>query len=97
MKSPAIAIRRRSSLQGSYLERNAWIKITAHVEDECAGILSSCEQATSASLERLRFAALKLSQGDLSKLKEAIGFATVDWRDLLMNADFGYYVEAHDQ
>jgi len=30
-----------------------------------------------------------LSEGDLSKLRSAVDLANVDWRDLLMAADFG--------
>ena len=33
------------------------------------------------------FAALKLSEGNLDRLREAIGLAKTDWRDLLMAAE----------
>jgi hypothetical protein len=45
--------------------------------------------------ERLRFAALRLSGGDLAALDEAIKVGKEDWRDLLMWADFGD-VRAHE-
>jgi len=38
--------------------------------------------------ERIRFAVLKLSEGDLKKLHAAIEGAAVDWRDTLVAADF---------
>jgi len=57
--------------------------------DECGNNLPLCEHTTPASLERIRFAALKLSRGDLPGLEEAIALAKLDWRDLLMAADFG--------
>jgi hypothetical protein len=44
--------------------------------------------------ERLRFAALRLSRGDLTGLADAIKLGNTDWRDLLMAADFGD-VDAH--
>jgi hypothetical protein len=47
-------------------------------------------------LERVRFAALKLSLGNLHKLSEAIKLAQVDWRDLLMGADFAESSQAHE-
>ena len=47
------------------------------------------------SLERLRYAALKLSGGRLDALREAVELARIDWRDLLMGAGFGYDVHAH--
>jgi hypothetical protein len=57
--------------------------------EACGNNLPLCESATPAGLERIRFAALKLSGGDLSGLEEAISLAKLDWRDLLMAADFG--------
>src|SRR5262249_23491957 len=47
--------------------------------------------------ERLRFAALRLSHGDLRALDEAIALGRTDWRDLLMAADFGYDTQAHER
>jgi hypothetical protein len=48
------------------------------------------------TLERIRFAALKLSDGDLTRLETAIHLAEVDFRDLLMAAGFGLDVRAHE-
>lgn len=47
-------------------------------------------------MERIRFAVLKLSQGNISKLLRAIDEARIDWRDLFMAAGFGYDVNAHE-
>jgi hypothetical protein len=43
----------------------------------------------SAGLERLHFAALKISGGDLAKLDQAIHLAKIDFRDVLVRAGFG--------
>ena len=51
--------------------------------------------ASEAALERLQFAALKLSEGNLDKLDRAVALANRDWRDLLMAAGFGEDVDAH--
>lgn len=48
-------------------------------------------------MDRIRFAAIKLSDGDLEKLDRAIALAKADWRDLLMAADFGHDVEQHNK
>jgi len=53
--------------------------------------------ATPASLERLRFAAIRVSGGDLTRLREAIRIAQVDWRDLLVAADFASDPRAHER
>jgi hypothetical protein len=47
------------------------------------------------SMERLRFAALKLSDGEIEKLRQAIILAQQDWRDLLMAAGFGHSLDEH--
>lgn len=47
-------------------------------------------------MERIRFAALKLSRGNPHKLLRAIEEARMDWRDLLMAAGFGTDENAHE-
>lgn len=47
------------------------------------------------SLERVRFAALKVSDGKIEKLKMVIELAKADWRDLLVSASFAQDSEAH--
>lgn len=69
---------------------------TRALEHECGANLPFCERSTPESLERLRFAAIKLSEGDLLRLADAIALAKLDWRDLLMAAEFGD-VGRHDE
>lgn len=57
--------------------------------------LSFPGDADALALERVRFAALKLSEGDLSRLNQAVELGETDWRDLLMAAGFGHDVRAH--
>ena len=40
-------------------------------------------------MERARFSALKVSEGNFEKLKKAIELAKLDWQDLLVSAGFG--------
>lgn len=63
--------------------------------EECGNNLPFLEEIDAKGLERYRFAALKLSQGDIDKLLEAVVLAQIDWRDLLVAAGFGYSVDAH--
>lgn len=51
---------------------------------------------TERGAERVRFAVLKLSEGNLDKMKAAIAQALIDWRDVLMAAGFGEDVHAHE-
>ena len=46
-------------------------------------------------LERIRFAALKLSNGNLAELRRAVEIAQIDWRDVLVAAGFGKDPGAH--
>jgi hypothetical protein len=46
-------------------------------------------------MERVRFAALKLSEGNKDKLLGAAQLAQYDWRDLLVAARFANDAEAH--
>ena len=63
---------------------------------ECADNLPLLgDPITPQGLERLRFAALRLSGGRLGRLREAIQVAKSDWRDLLMGAGFAHDVHAH--
>lgn len=62
---------------------------------ECGANLPFCDRSTGKQLERIRFAALKLSEGDLDKLREAVRIAQSDWRDVLVAAGFGHSLGAH--
>ncbi len=66
------------------------------LEDECGDNLPFCEGEDEFQMERIRFAAIKLSEGNVQKLLEAIDEARMDWRDLFMAAGFGYDVDAHE-
>ena len=61
----------------------------------CGNNLPFCEKLDEFQLERVRFSALKLSAGNIDKLKDAIELAKTDWRDLLVAAGFATDVTAH--
>src|SRR5689334_19796825 len=62
---------------------------------QCGNNLPFAEAGTPTSLERIRFAVLKLSEGDLTKLLSAVHRAQIDWRDVLVWAGFGNDTRAH--
>jgi len=76
-----------------------------HVAEAVRLLSESCAEnlpllgppATPTSLERLRFAAIRVSGGDLTRLREAIRIAQVDWRDLLVAAEFASDTRAHER
>jgi len=65
------------------------------IAEDCGANLPFCESYSPEQLERIRFAALKLSDGRLEALVDAIVLAQTDWRDLLVSADFADDVQAH--
>ena len=73
----------------------------AHVYEllrtECAENMPFCENHNPPNMERIRFSVLKLSEGQIDKLSQAIELAQVDWRDLFMAAGFGLDTEAHQR
>jgi hypothetical protein len=67
------------------------------LEDECGNNIPFCENYDEFQMERIRFAAIKWSEGNIRKLLEAIDLGRIDWRDLLMAAGFGYNTRAHEK
>lgn len=67
------------------------------LESECGEKAPFCDKQTSEGMERIRFAAIKVSGGRLKRLSEATRLAQIDWRDLLMAAGFGYTLTAHEE
>jgi hypothetical protein len=65
------------------------------LDRECGNNLPFLQNESAEGLERFRFAALKLSEGNLEKLRSAIELAKKDWRDLLVAAGFAHSVDAH--
>jgi hypothetical protein len=65
------------------------------LEEECGNNLHFCEALDEVGMERIRFAVLKLSQGEIDKLKWWVKDAQRDWRDVLMDAGFGESLTAH--
>ncbi|NLO09880.1 MAG: hypothetical protein GX129_08465 [Clostridiales bacterium] len=64
--------------------------------NECGNNLPYCEEYIPEELDRIRFAAIKISQGNIGQLESAIIMAKSDWRDLLMSADFAKDVNLHN-
>jgi hypothetical protein len=64
--------------------------------EQCGSDLPTWTQCDPRGLERIRFAALKVSEGDLERLRAAVALARRDWRDLLVAASFGADELAHE-
>jgi hypothetical protein len=68
--------------------RRLEILFTPGDRESAKALLQQCES------ERLQFAALKVSDGNLAQLESAVKLGHIDFRDLLMAANFGE-VDAH--
>ena len=77
--------------------KNQWREVEDLLKIECGENIPFCENSNKYEMERIRFAVLKLSEGNIEKLVQGIELAQTDWRDLLMMAGFGEDVEAHDK
>lgn len=84
------------------LSRVAALFVPAERDDASSILVSRCgdqlpgmAQASPHDLERIRFAALRLSRGRLRELKQAVALAETDWRDLLVAAGFAEDPTAH--
>ena len=71
--------------------------ISTLLEKECANNFPFMENEIPESMERIRFAALKIAEGNIDLLKDEIQLAKTDWRDLLVNAEFADDINAHEQ
>ena len=65
------------------------------LETECDENLPLVGASRPELLERIRFAAIRVSGGDLERLREAIRLAQTDWRDVLVAAGFAERLDAH--
>ena len=66
------------------------------LRDKCGNNLPFLQNRDEFQMERIRFAVLKLSGGDLEKLAGAARLARQDWRDLLVAAGFASRLDAHE-
>jgi len=67
------------------------------LKDECGNNLPFCEEYSPEALDRFRFAAIKISNGNLDQLKSAVIMANTDWRDLLVYANFATDINMHNE
>ena len=65
--------------------------------EECGNNLPFCKDNDEYKMERIRFAALRVSIGYLDDLQTAIDLAKKDWRDLLVWARFAESLTAHQE
>lgn len=70
-------------------------EVTELLIKECGNNVPFCDEFSPEDMERIRFSVLKLCNGDVRKLPDAIELANFDWRDLFMAAGFGDDVDAH--
>lgn len=70
-------------------------KVAKLLVTECGDNLPFQSGKDETELERFRFAVLKLSGGNMNRLRAAIALAQEDWRDLLIEAGFAESFDGH--
>ena len=73
------------------------VDVEERLDRDCGANLPLTESWGEAQFERVWLAVLKLSHGDLERLREAVSIAQRDWRDVLVASGFGHSLEAHRQ
>jgi hypothetical protein len=74
------------------------VKQISHIlQHECGDNLPFCENSSPETIERLRFAVLKIADGKEHDFLQAIELAKIDWRDLLMCAGFAVDISEHER
>ena len=75
--------------------QNEQEEVSRLLGEDCGTALPGSENASPDFYERVQCAALKLSEGRIDKLYDAIALAQTDWRDLLVSAGFAEQTQAH--
>ena len=68
--------------------RNHRVAAVRMLIESCGGGTLASARDDARALERIRYAALKVSGGSLERLRKAVELASTDWRHLLVEADF---------
>ena len=71
------------------------LEVSALLEEHCGSAVPLIDAQGADGIERIRSAALKVSDGSLVKLRLAVQLANIDWRDVLVAAGFAHSLEAH--
>ena len=70
-------------------------EVTRLLQEDCGAVLPFADNVSTDRFERVQCAALRLSEGRMDKLYDAIALAQTDWRDLLVMAGFAEDIRAH--
>ncbi len=70
-------------------------KASELIRRRCGTSLPMMKTVEIEDFDRIRFAVIKLSRGNVGKLEELIDQANVDWRDILVDAGFADDEKAH--
>ncbi len=70
-------------------------EVTHLLQEDCTTALPLTDNASAEFFERVQCAALRLSEGRMDKLYDAIALGQTDWRDLLVVAGFAEDPQEH--
>ncbi len=84
----------KTVLQLSFAQAQ-WAVVAEILDVDCGGNLPLIERQGDSGIERVQCAVLKISDGSLQRLEQAVNQAQVDWRDVLVAAGFANNATAH--
>lgn len=90
----ALTIRTRTKLEQLFSQDQISEAVDL-LEAKCGTGLPLIDAQGAEGIERIRCAVLKISDGSLEKLHEAVQLANTDWRDVLVAAGFAESLRAH--
>jgi hypothetical protein len=94
MSSTPLACKTRAKLERLFA-REQRAEAVALLEAKCGNELPLIAAQGIEGIERIRCAVLKISDGSMEKLLDAVQLANIDWRDVLVAAGFANSTRAH--
>lgn len=89
-----ITVRTRRVLRAVF-PPNLWERVETTLTIDCGPEQVHSRDLDGEAMERIWLATLKLSNGSITAFENAVLVAQIDWRDVLMGADFESDLEAH--
>lgn len=96
MAGPQLSVETERRLRLVFMS-DRQVEVARLLVEQCGNNIPLCDKYDEFQMERIRFAVLKLSEGDMTKLLRALAVAKEDWRDVLVAAGFGHDPRAHER
>ena len=93
--TPPFSLRKKQLVENHFSAHHV-ADAVKRLEQDCGKMIPFYEDADKFQMERVRFAVIKFSEGQINIIINAITEARFDWRNLSMATGFGHDVNAHE-